>query len=219
MCDKENQIGATKGQMMRGQNRAKLSRLNIRIDYDLKDKIEREAKEANTTYSNLVLDAVKVRMERKLLVKKELAKWKRETQVDLRNWEHRQYYISEEFRLNCLHGVLPASKYDNPDSGLRKTKLEDLNKPTVVAVKDDKPTVVSLKDEEVVELFRDPFLEELQEQLNEIDARMKSEAPVYDWIEDENTNTDRNDDIPKVKSISEMIKEKMDQVEDSLKDS
>ena len=59
MCDKESQIGATKGQMMREQNRAKLSRLNIRIDYDLKDKIEREAKEANTTYSNLVLDAVK----------------------------------------------------------------------------------------------------------------------------------------------------------------
>ena len=194
---------------MREQNRAKLSRLNIRIDYDLKDKIEREAEEANTTYSNLVLDAVKVRMERKLLVKKELAKWKRETQVDLRNWEHRQNYDLEEFRLNCLHGVLPASKYDNPDSGLRKTKLEDLNK----------PTVVSLTDEEVVELFRDPFLEELQEQLNEIDARMKSEAPIYDWIEDENTNTDRNDDIPKVKSISEMIKEKMDQVEDSLKNS
>ena len=44
MCDKENQIGATKGQMMREQNRAKLSRLNIRIDYDLKDKIEGKLK-------------------------------------------------------------------------------------------------------------------------------------------------------------------------------
>ena len=33
---------------MREQNRAKLSRLNIRIDYDLKDKIEREAEEAGT---------------------------------------------------------------------------------------------------------------------------------------------------------------------------
>ena len=33
---------------MREQNRAKLSRLNIRIDYDLKDKIEREAEEADS---------------------------------------------------------------------------------------------------------------------------------------------------------------------------
>ena len=117
-------------------NRAKLSRLNIRIDCDLKDEIEREADEAGITQTDFILGAVKVRMERKLLVKKELAKWKRETQVDLRNWEHKQYYISEEFRLSCLHGVLLASSFDNPDSGLRKTKLEDLNKPTVVAVED-----------------------------------------------------------------------------------
>ena len=200
---------------MREQNRAKLSRLNIRIDYDLKDKIEREAEEAGITQTDFIIGAVKVRMERKLLVKKELAKWKRETQVDLRNWEHRQNYDLEEFRLNCLHGVLPASKYDNPDSGLRKTKLEDLNKPTVVAVKDDKPTVVSLKDEDTNTHRTVPSMKELQEQLNEIDARMKREAPV----EDEDTNTDRNDDIPKVKSILEGIEEKMAQAEKSWEDS
>ena len=197
--------------------KAKLTRLNIRIDYDLKDKIEREAEEADQTQTDFIIGAVEEKIRRKSLVKKKLDEWKIETQIitgkDLRNWDHKQSYNLEELRLNCLHGVLPASKYDNPDSGLRKTKLEDLNKPTVVAVKDDKPTVVSLKDEEVVELFRDPSTEELQEQLNEIDARMKREAPV----EDEDTNTDRNE--VSIKSISEMIKEKMDQVEDSLKDS
>ena len=60
-----------------------------------------------------------------------------------------------------------------------------------------------------------PSMEELHQMLNKIDARMKKEAPV----EDEDTNTDRNDDIPKVKSILEGIKEKMAQAEDSLKDS
>ena len=175
MCDKENQIGATKGQMMGEQNRAKLSRLNIRIDYDLKDKIEREAKEANTTYSNLVLDAVKVRMERKLLVKKELAKWKRETQVDLRNWAHRQYYISEEFRLNCLHGVLPASSFDNPNCSLMRTKLEDLNKPTVVAIEDDNSRTVPSIEDQLEEMVRKqikkapPSIEELQQMIDDIE--------------------------------------------------
>ena len=204
MCDKESQIGATKGQMMREQNRAKLSRLNIRIDYDLKDKIEREAKEANTTYSNLVLDAVKVRMERKLLVKKELAKWKKETQVDLRNWEHKQYYRSEEFRLNCLYGVLPASRFDNPDSGLRSTKLEDLNK----------PTVVSLKDEDTNTGRTVPSTEELQQMLNEIDARMQK-APV----EDENTNTGRAIPSDQSQWIRQEHKRQQKIFEDSLKDS
>ena len=150
---------------MREQNRAKLSRLNIRIDYDLKDKIEREAEEAGITQTDFIIGAVKVRMERKLLVKKELAKWKRETQVDLRNWEHRQNYDLEEFRLNCLHGVLPASKYDNPDSGLRKTKLEDLNKPTVVPVQDDKPTVVAIEDDNSRTV---PSVEELQQMIDDI---------------------------------------------------
>ena len=188
--------------------KAKLTRLNIRIDYDLKDKIEREADEAGITQTDFILGAVKVIMERKLLVRKELAKWKRETQVDLRNWEHRQCYISEEFRLNCLHGVLPARSFDNPDSSLRSTTLEDLNKPTVV-------TVVSLKDEDTNTHRTVPSMKELQEQLNEIDARMKREAPV----EDEDTNTDRNDDIPKVKSILEGIEEKMAQAEKSWEDS
>ena len=116
--------------------KAKLDRLNIRIDYDLKDKIKKEAEEAGITRTDLVLNAIEARIERKLLVKKELAKWKRETKIDLRNFEHREYYHSEEFRLNCLHGVLPASRYDNPNSSLMRTKLEDLNKPTVVAVED-----------------------------------------------------------------------------------
>ena len=116
--------------------KAKLTRLNIRIDYDLKDKIEKEAEEAGITQTDLVLNSIEARINRKLLVKKELEKWKRETQVDLRSFEHREYYHSEEFRLNCLHGVLPASRYDNPDSSLRSTSLEDLNKPTVVTVED-----------------------------------------------------------------------------------
>ena len=145
--------------------KAKLTRLNIRIDYDLKDKIEKEAEEAGITQTDFIIGAVKVRMERKLLVKKELAKWKRETQVDLRNWEHRQNYDLEEFRLNCLHGVLPASKYDNPDSGLRKTKLEDLNKPTVVPVQDDKPTVVAIEDDNSRTV---PSVEELQQMIDDI---------------------------------------------------
>ena len=193
--------------------KAKLSRLNIRIDYDLKDKIEKEAEEAGITQTDLVLNAIEARIERELLVKKELAEWKIETQISLKNFEHKQYYRLELLRLNCLHGVSPASKYDNPDGGLFGTKLEDLNKPTVVPVKDEKPTVVSLKDEDTNTHRTVPSTKELQEQLNKIDARMKREAPV----EDEDTNTDRNE--VSIKSISEMIKEKMDQVEDSLKDS
>ena len=198
--------------------KAKLTRLNIRIDYDLKDKIEREAKEADKTQTDFILDAVKVIMERKLLVKKKLAKLKRETQISLKNFEHKQYYRLELLRLKCLHGVYPASIYDNPDGGLFGTKLEDLNKSTVVPVvpaKDEKPIVVSLKDEDTNTHRTVPSMKELQEQLNEIDARMKREAPV----EDEDTNTDRNDDIPKVKSILEGIEEKMAQAEKSWEDS
>lgn len=205
--------------------KAKLTRLNIRIDYDLKDKIEKEAEEAGITQTDLVLNAIEARIERELLVKKELAEWKIETQISLKNWEHKQYYRLELLRLNCLHGVFPASIYDNPSrqyGGFFETKLEDLNKPTVVpvvAVKDDKPTVVSLKDEDTNPHRTVPSTKELQEQLNKIDARMKREAPV----EDEDTNTDRNDDIPKVKSILEGIEEKMEEgrksLEDSLKDS
>jgi len=153
--------------------KAKLTRLNIRIDYDLKDKIEREAEEADQTQTDFIIGAVEEKIRRKSLVKKKLAEWKIETKIDLRNWEHKQYYILEARRLNCLHGVLPASSFDNPNSSLMRTKLEDLNKPTVVAVQDDKPTVVSLKDEEVAELFRNPLLEELQEQLNELGERDK----------------------------------------------
>ena len=197
--------------------KAKLSRLNIRIDYDLKDKIEKEAEEAGITQTDFILGAVKVRINRQLLVKKKLAEWKIETQVttgkDLRNWEHKQSYNLEKLRLNCLHGVLPASIYDNPDSRSRPTKLEDLNKPTVVPVKDDKPTVVSLKDEDPNTHRTVPSSEELQQMLNKIDTRMKREAPV----EDENTNTDRNE--VSIKSILEGIEEKMAQAEKSLKNS
>mgnify|MGYP001249208116 CR=1 FL=1 len=114
-------------------------------------------------------------MERKLLVKKELAKWKKETQVDLRNWEHRRNYDLEEFRLNCLHGVLPASRYDNPDSSLMRTKLEDLNKPTVVAIEDDNSrTVLSIEDQ-LEEMVRKqikkapPSIEELQQMIDDIE--------------------------------------------------
>ena len=157
--------------------KAKLGRLNIRIDYDLKDKIEREAEEAGITQTDFIIGAVEEKIRRKSLVKKKLAEWKIETKIitgkDLRNWDYKQSYNSEEFRLNSLHGVLPASSFDNPNSSLMRTKLEDLNKPTVVAVQDDKPTVVSLKDEEVAELFRNPLLEELQEQLNELGERDK----------------------------------------------
>lgn len=187
--------------------KAKLSRLDIRIDYDLKDKIEKEAEEAGITQTDFILGAVKVRINRQLLVKKKLAEWKIETQVttgkDLRNWEHKQSYNLEKLRLNCLHGVLPASIYDNPDSRSRPTKLEDLNKPTVVPVKDEDPNTHRTV----------PSSEELQQMLNKIDTRMKREAPV----EDENTNTDRNE--VSIKSILEGIEEKMAQAEKSLKNS
>ena len=137
--------------------KAKLTRLNIRIDYDLKDKIEKEAEEAGITQTDLVLNAIEARIERKLLVKKELEKWKIETKISLKNFEHRQYYHSEEFRLNCLHGVLPASRYDNPDSSLRSTSLEDLNKPTVVTIEDDNSSRTV------------PSIEELQQMLDDIE--------------------------------------------------
>ena len=118
--------------------KAKLTRLNIRIDYDLKDKIEKEAEEADITQTDFIIGAVEEKIRRKSLVKKKLAEWKIETKIitgkDLRNWDYKQSYNSEEFRLNCLHGVLPASRYDNPNSSLMRTKLEDLNKPTVVAI-------------------------------------------------------------------------------------
>ena len=121
--------------------RIKLSRLNIRIDYELEKQINEEAKLAGLTKTDFIIGAVKVRMERKSLVKKELAKWKRETQIDLRDWEHKQYHRLELLRLNCIHGVFPATKYDNPDGGLFETKLENLNKPTVVAVKDENTNI------------------------------------------------------------------------------
>ena len=121
--------------------KAKLSRLNIRIDYDLKDKIKKEAEEADITQTDFIIGAVEEKINRKSLVKKELAKWKRETQIDLRDWEHKQYHRLELLRLNCIHGVFPATKYDNPDGGLFETKLENLNKPTVVAVKDENTNI------------------------------------------------------------------------------
>jgi len=161
--------------------KAKLTRLNIRIDYDLKDKIKKEAEEVGITQTDVVINAIEARIERKLLVKKELEKWKRETQVDLRNFEHRQYYHSEEFRLNCLHGVLPASRYDNPDSGLRKTKLEDLNKPTVVSLKDeDSRTVPSIED-----------------QLEEMVRKQMKKAP----IEDDNSSRT----VPSIEELQQML--------------
>ena len=134
----------------------------------------------------MVLDAVKVWMERKLLVKKELAKWKRETQVDLRNWEHRQNYDLEAFRLNCLHGVLPASGFDNPDSGLRSTRLEDLNKPTVVSNR------ASVKDENT------NIDHQLEKMLKGVEAMKK--APV----EDGDINTGRT--APSTEELEQMIK-------------
>tara|TARA_B100000470_G_C19682002_1_gene342492 strand:- start:66 stop:536 length:471 start_codon:yes stop_codon:yes gene_type:complete len=155
--------------------KTKLGRLNIRIDYDLKDKIEKEAEEAGITQTDLVLNAIEARIERKLLVKKELEKWKIETKISLKNFEHRQYYHSEEFRLNCLHGVLPASRYNNPDSGLRKTKLEDLNKPTVVAIEDDNSRTVPSIEDQLEEMVRKqikkapPSIEELQQMIDDIE--------------------------------------------------
>ena len=155
--------------------KAKLTRLNIRIDYDLKDKIEKEAEEVGITQTDLVINAIEARIERKLLVKKELEKWKIETKISLKNFEHRQYYHSEEFRLNCLHGVLPASRYNNPDSGLRKTKLEDLNKPTVVAIEDDNSRTVPSIEDQLEEMVRKqikkspPSVEELQQMMDDIE--------------------------------------------------
>ena len=132
--------------------KAKLTRLNIRIDYDLKDKIEREAEEAGITQTDFIIGAVEEKIRRKSLVKKKLAEWKIETKIitgkDLRNWDYKQSYNSEEFRLNCFHGVLPVSSFDNPNSSLMRTKLEDLNKPTVVAIEDDNSgTVLSIEDQ------------------------------------------------------------------------
>ena len=165
--------------------KAKLDRLNIRIDYDLKDKIEREAEEADQTQTDFIIGAVEEKIRRKSLVKKKLAEWKIETKIDLRNWEHKQYYRSESLRLNCLYGVLPASIYDNPDSNLQPTKLEDLNKLTVVPVKDDKPTVVAIEDDnsrtvpsiedQLEEMVRKqikkspPSVEELQQMIDDIE--------------------------------------------------
>ena len=160
--------------------KAKLGRLNIRIDYDLKDKIEREALEADQTQTDFITGAVEEKIRRKSLVKKKLAEWKRETKIDLRNWEHNQYYILEARRLNCLHGVLPASSFDNPNSSLMRTKLEDLNKPTVVAIEDDNSrTVLSIED-----------------QLEEMVRKQIKKAPV----EDDNSRT-----VPSVEELQQMI--------------
>ena len=155
--------------------KAKLGRLNIRIDYDLKDKIEREAEEADKTQTDFIIGAVEEKIRRKSLVKKKLAKFKRETKIDLRNWEHKQYYILEALRLNCLHGVLPASIYDNPDSSLMRTKLEDLNKPTVVAIEDDNSRTVPSIEDQLEEMVRKqikkspPSVEELQQMMDDIE--------------------------------------------------
>ena len=159
--------------------KAKLTRLNIRIDYDLKDKIEKEAEEADITQTDFIIGAVEEKIRRKSLVKKKLAEWKIETKIitgkDLRNWDYKQSYNSEEFRLNSLHGVLPASSFDNPDSNLRPTKLEDLNKPTVVAIEDDNSgTVLSIEDQ-LEEMVRKqikkspPSVEELQQMIDDIE--------------------------------------------------
>ncbi len=159
--------------------KAKLTRLNIRIDYDLKDKIEKEAFEADITQTDFIIGAVEEKIRRKSLVKKKLAEWKIETKIitgkDLRNWDYKQSYNSESLRLNCLHGVLPASRYDNPDSNLRPTKLEDLNKPTVVAIEDDNSgTVLSIEDQ-LEEMVRKqikkspPSVEELQQMIDDIE--------------------------------------------------
>ena len=45
------------------QIKAKSSRLNLQIDYDLKDKIDKKTEEAGITRTNFVLNAVKVQMQ------------------------------------------------------------------------------------------------------------------------------------------------------------
>ena len=45
------------------QIKAKSSRLNLQIDYDLKDKIDEKTEEAGITRTNFVLNAVKVQMQ------------------------------------------------------------------------------------------------------------------------------------------------------------
>ena len=49
--------------MMIKQIKAKSSRLNLQIDYDLKDKIDKKTEEAGITRTNFVLNAVKVQMQ------------------------------------------------------------------------------------------------------------------------------------------------------------
>lgn len=49
--------------MMIKQIKAKSSRLNLQIDYDLKDKIDEKTEEAGITRTNFVLNAVKVQMQ------------------------------------------------------------------------------------------------------------------------------------------------------------
>ena len=45
------------------QIKAKSSRLNLQIDYDLKDKIDKKTEEAGITRTDFVLNAVKVQMQ------------------------------------------------------------------------------------------------------------------------------------------------------------
>ena len=45
------------------QIKAKSRRLNLQIDYDLKDKIDKKTEEAGITRTNFVLNAVKVQMQ------------------------------------------------------------------------------------------------------------------------------------------------------------
>ena len=45
------------------QIEAKSSRLNLQIDYDLKDKIDKKTEEAGITRTDFVLNAVKVLMQ------------------------------------------------------------------------------------------------------------------------------------------------------------
>ena len=45
------------------QIKAKSSRLNLQIDYDLKDKIDKKTEEAGITRTNFVLNAVKGQMQ------------------------------------------------------------------------------------------------------------------------------------------------------------
>ena len=56
-------ISAFIGKMMIKQIKAKSSRLNLQIDYDLKDKIDEKTEEAGITRTNFVLNAVKVQMQ------------------------------------------------------------------------------------------------------------------------------------------------------------